>query len=133
MQHYEDAKGEAIFRSWMQKFPSIRFLFSGSQRDKMQAMFAEKNRPFYRSSQLLPLQAIPLDAYLPFIQKHFSNEGKSIDSNCVEVLYKWSRGQTYCVELICNKLFARHNNAKIADLEEVYTEILNQESAVFDT
>ena len=48
---YSTQDGEAIFRKWMQSFPGLRFIFSGSHRHMMVSMFSEKNRPFYRSTQ----------------------------------------------------------------------------------
>src|SRR5690606_38197242 len=61
--NYEEKNAEAVFRSWMQQFPGIRFIYSGSHRRMMQAMFTEKKRPFYRSSQLMALDPIDEKEY----------------------------------------------------------------------
>ncbi|MFH1322126.1 MAG: ATP-binding protein [Bacteroidota bacterium] len=128
---YSDQNGEAVFRSWMQSFPGIRFIFSGSHRNMMISMFSEKNRPFYRSAQLLHLDPIDLWMYEKFIRNHFKDNNKIIDNKIIEVIYTWSRKQTYCVQLICNKLFGLYNEVKPEYLQQVYSDILAQESPVF--
>lgn len=129
--HYSDGKGEAIFRSWTQAFPGIRFIFCGSHRGLMTSMFAEKNRPFYRSVQLVELNAIDLKDYSSFILKHFKDGGKEISDEAILLIYKWSRAQTYGIQLICNKLYGAYDKSGIAEAEAVCKETLMQESVLF--
>lgn len=126
--NYQNQNGEAIFRAWMQSFPEIRFIYSGSHRQMMTSMFAEKNRPFYRSSQLLQLKPIELQEYEKFILYHFRENGKEITSAQIREIYDWSRGQTYCIQLICNKLFGAREKVSHHHLTETYREILAQEA-----
>ncbi len=130
---YRDENGEAIFRSWMQSFPAIRFIFSGSHRQMMRSMFSGKNRPFYRSTQLQELGPISLDSYSGFIRDHFEKSRKKIDYETIKQLYEWSRSQTYCIQLVCNRLFGSFNSVNPNQLQTVYSEILDQESTVFSS
>lgn len=129
--HYKDLSGEAIFRSWAQSFPGIRFMFSGSHRAMMVSMFTEKNRPFYRSTQLMQLDPIDFDAYGSFIKGHFEHNHKSFDEEAARAIYVWSRKQTYCIQLACNKIFSMYDSMRLEYLQEVYKDILDQESPVF--
>lgn len=128
---YQDQNGEAVFRAWMQSFPEIRFIYSGSHRQMMTSMFAEKNRPFYRSAQLLQLRPIEYSEYEKFILYHFNKNGKEITIDQISEIYEWSRGQTYCIQLICNKLFGAHDRVSHHHLTETYREILAQEAPLF--
>ncbi len=128
---YQKGAGEAIFRNWMQEFPSLRFIYSGSHRGMMEAMFADKSRPFYKSAQLMSLDAISLQAYIAFIQQQFSSRGKSVEKEIIDAVYSWSRGQTYAIQLICNYLFSRCTKVTRQDLDQVIKDILDQEDAVF--
>jgi len=128
---YSEQNGEAIFRSWMQSFPAIRFIFSGSHRKMMLSMFSEKNKPFYRSAQLLHLNSIDLEDYKKFIHNHFEKHQKTIDDGTIETIYKWSRSQTYSVQLVCNKLFGMYNTVKPEYLPQVFRDIIEQESPFF--
>lgn len=128
---YEAAKAEAVFRTWVQQLPEVRFIFSGSHRTLMEAMFTEKKRPFYQSSQLKSLQPITLDAYTNFIIQYFQTAKKTIESDSIEKIYSWSRGQTYTVQLVCNHLFANYKKVSNSDVDEVFNQILKQQQAVF--
>jgi uncharacterized protein len=129
---YEEKNVEAIFRQFMQSFPSIRFIFSGSQRNLMTQMFLEKKRPFYKSCQLISLESIPLEKYQPFIEQHFAEAGKKIEPEIIYEIYDWSRGQTYSVQLLCNLLFGA-NEISQAKLEEIKKSILVQEAPFYSS
>ena len=131
IRHYSKQDGEAVFRSWVQAFPTIRFIFSGSHRNMMQSMFSDKNRPFYQSAQLMLLNAIPLDAYTQFIQKHFTKNKQEIKTEQIEEFYTWCRAQTYCIQLVCNRLYGMGTNITDSMINKVYSEILQEEGAVF--
>ncbi|MEX0812086.1 MAG: ATP-binding protein [Chitinophagales bacterium] len=127
---YSKENGEAFFRTWMQEYPGIRFIYSGSHRQMMISMFADKNRPFYRSAQLMQLNPISFSSYKPFITQHFERNGKQIDADVIDAIYEWSREQTYCIQLLCNKLFAKHDKIKVEHLQPICTEVINQESPI---
>jgi hypothetical protein len=129
--HFEEAKAEAVFRTWTQHFPDIRFIFSGSHRTMMVEMFASGSRPFYQSAQLLSLKPIPLDRYMDFVQGHFADAGKSISKEQIERIYTWARSQTYTVQLVCNYLYARSIQVEDVDIDQVLVDILEQQQAVF--
>ncbi|MDG5767660.1 ATP-binding protein [Balneolales bacterium ANBcel1] len=128
---YSDSNGEALFRAWTQQYPELRFLFSGSHRGMMESMFTQKSRPFYRSAQQIRLEPIPLEAYAAFIRKHFKKHEKEIGFHHVEEIYRQCRGQTYAIQLVCNKLFAGCDNVTEAGIIRVFDEIITQEKQVF--
>ena len=128
---YADQDGEAVFRSFMQEFPRLRFIFSGSHRKLMTSIFADSNRPFYKSCSMLALGPIPKGSYFPFIQKHFEEDGRSISKELMEKIYDWADGQTYSIQLLCNRLFGSGKEVKDESLNELIEEILEEESPVF--
>ena len=128
---FPEKDGEAVFRSWTQTYPGIRFIFSGSHRNMMLSMFTEKNRPFYRSTQLMQLDPIELGSYKDFARHHFIRNKRSFDEKVFEDMYSWCRQQTYCVQLVCNKVFGLYNAMDNEILQDVYNQILDQESLVF--
>ncbi|MCH6199869.1 AAA family ATPase [Aquiflexum sp. LQ15W] len=129
--HYAEKNAEAVFRTWVQLFPDIRFIFSGSHRTMMVEMFAENSRPFYQSAQLMSLLPIALEKYTPFIQGHFEDNGKTISAELIEKIYAWARGQTYTIQLICNYLFAQFNHVEEEDFHKICSDILEQHQAIF--
>lgn len=131
--NYEENNAEAVFRTWMQNFPMIRFVFSGSHRGMMTSMFSEEARPFYRSAQLKSLEPLKPDEYALFIAGHFSKGEKKIARTQVDKIFVWTRMQTYYAQLICNKLYSKGNVVSDSLLQEAYTEVLQQEIPIFST
>ena len=128
---FPETNAEAVFRSWMQGNPNLLFIFSGSQRNLMRSIFSESNRPFYKSTQMLDLRPIPLNAYSDFIRKHFKKALKKIDAALIEEIVDWSRGQTYTIQLVCNKAFGARQPITSETLQQIYYEISEQEKPVF--
>lgn len=117
---YMALTARAVDRSWVQQIPEVRFIFSGSHRTLMEAMFTEKKRPFYQSSILESLQPISIEAYSEFITQHFQVAKKKIELDSIAKIYHWSRGQTYTVQLVCNHLYAKHKKVTNADVDVVF-------------
>lgn len=128
---YNNENAEAVFRSFMQSFPDIRFIFSGSHRQMMSSMFMESKRPFYKSCQMMSLEAIPLVNYTRFIQHHFKKNHRSILAGPIVFAYDWSRGQTYSMQLIFNKLYGSNLPLNEEAIKQIINEILDQESSLF--
>ncbi|MBR1682168.1 MAG: ATP-binding protein [Bacteroidaceae bacterium] len=103
---YGDAPNmEASLRTYIQRTTNAHFVFSGSQRHLMGAMFTSPSRPFYQSVTIMNLPLIPLEKYLLFAQGHFAEHGKSLDDQVVKVLYKRFDGITSYLQRIMNLLF----------------------------
>ncbi len=131
--NYPEKHAEATFRTWTQNLPMVRFIFLGSQRHMMTSMFSEKNRPFYRSAQMLQLDALSDQDYSKFIKNLFRKNGKIIESIHIDLIFKWTRKQTYYVQLVCNKLFGKTDRVNDEVLEEIFQEIMQQEIPLFSS
>jgi hypothetical protein len=133
VQQYGEDTAEAVFRSWTQAFPMIRFVFSGSHRQMMTSMFSESSRPFYKSAQVAELSVIDSVAYTAFIKSHFEENKKEIADSSIVSLLNWTRGQTYYVQLVCNKLYGDNRRDTSEYLDAVYEEIILQEAPIFSS
>lgn len=131
--NYPENSAEATFRTWMQDFPMVRFIFSGSHREMMVSMFSERSRPFYRSAQIRELNPLSPQVYASFIRSFFQKAGKKIEQPTLNNIFRWTRLQTYYVQLICNKLFGRSQAINNQLVNEVFDEILQQETPVLST
>lgn len=129
--NFPEKDSEAIFRNWTQSFPMVRFIFSGSHRHMMISMFSERSRPFYQSAQLRQLNPLNADVYSAFITERFEAAGKNFDPQLILKVFQWARMQTYCVQLVCNKLFGKTDQVDEDILKEVFLEIIRQEIPVF--
>lgn len=103
---YEDNNVEALLRGHIQKMKKCHFVFAGSKRSIMSAMFQSPARPFYKSADSLELKAIDRDIYSNFVAKKFNEYGKSVSKTTVEYVYDLFEGYTYYMQRTFNEAFA---------------------------
>lgn len=124
---YPEKKTEAMLRSYIQDLHPVQFIFSGSSKHILTAMFSNANRPFYQSTQFLFLETIQKEAYREFIQHHFNESKKIIDTQSIEEILEWSRFHTFYVQLFCHKVFSKTKHSVTRQLlaetkEEIFIE-----------
>ena len=104
---YADKNIEATLRTYIQKCTNTHFIFSGSQRHLMGAIFTSPSRPFFQSVTIMNLPPIPLDKYTEFAIGKFNEAGKNIDKEVVANLYERFDSITSYMQRIMNMLFVR--------------------------
>lgn len=103
---YPEKNIEALLRTHIQKIANSNFIFAGSERHMMQEMFLSSARPFYHSADILELNAIVPEIYIPFIVDHFCARGRKIETETVERVYNLFKGHTYYIQKTFNEAFA---------------------------
>jgi uncharacterized protein len=98
---------EGWIRSEMQQLKNLRFIFSGSQYHLLSEMFNSAKRPFYASTQAASISKIPAEDYTLFIRQHFKNNNLKIAVDEVNQILAWADGNTYNVQLLCNRVFSK--------------------------
>jgi AAA+ ATPase superfamily predicted ATPase len=115
---YPEKNIEHILRTIIQTYPQIPFIFSGSSKHMLEKMFLSAGRPFYQSSELMYLDNLREESYSGFILSAFGRFGKTIDSDALSEVFKWTRVHTYYVQYVCSLLF--ENDVKIINTELVH-------------
>lgn len=103
---YPEKNTEAILRTHIQRLSHTNFIFAGSERHLLLRMFADHNRPFYNSTSIINLEAIPFPEYSKFVVSNFNTFGRSIDSDIVAYVYDTMGGNTFCMQRVFNLAFA---------------------------
>lgn len=103
--NYPEEQTDAWLRSVIQKLTNVIFIFAGSQQHLMQELFANPQRPFFRSTQFLKIDKLPHEAYRDFIILKFSEHKKTITPDLVDEMLSWADHHTYYVQLLCNRTF----------------------------
>ena len=122
---YEDNNVEALLRGHIQKMKNCHFVFAGSKRSIMSAMFQSPARPFYKSADPLELKAIDRDIYSDFVEKKFDEYGKNVSKATVEHVYDLFEGYTYYMQRTFNEAFASIDSGEECSLDVVRTSIDN--------
>ena len=114
---YPEKNIEAVLRAHIQKIKNSNFIFAGSERHIMQAMFLSAARPFYHSADMLELNAIEQELYVPFIVNHFETRERHISADSVERVYCLFKGHTYYIQKTFNGTFADTQRGEECTLE----------------
>jgi len=132
VESYPEAGAEAILRSEIQQITNTNFIYSGSQKHMLSAMFGDTNRPFYQSAEFLNLGKIAREEYKKFILDKFNAGKLSIDSDSLELILDLTESYTWYVQYLCNKLYGLNirkidNNLVI----ETLLNILKEQEVIF--
>ena len=103
--NYPEKNVEALLRSYIQRTKNVSFIFAGSERHIMQEMFQTESRPFYYSAEMMELNAIKKEVYVPFIVQKFEEKRRKIERNLVENVYNLFAGHTFYVQKTFNEAF----------------------------
>lgn len=112
----EPSSIEGWLRSEVQGLKNIRFLFAGSQLHLMSEIFTSAKRPFYASTQSVVISKIDKAEYSKFIQSQFKSHGHKIDQKEIDTIIDWADGNTYNIQLLCNRVFSAAQKSVTATL-----------------
>ncbi|WP_052180776.1 ATP-binding protein [Alistipes sp. ZOR0009] len=122
---YPEQNVEALFRSYSQQLSNVHFIFSGSQRHVMEGMFRSPARPFYRSTELMFLDKIPVEEYVKFAIEKFTLAEKKISEELIVQLYKKVLVHTWYVLYMLNRLYSLPvSYYSTKELDEVVKQVL---------
>jgi AAA+ ATPase superfamily predicted ATPase len=107
---YKEKGVEALLRSYIQFLPNVKFIFSGSRQHLMSEIFLSAKRPFYQSTQIMPLATIDKNNYFKFANAHFQNNNYLITEECFNIVYSLFEGHTWYVQAVLNRLFEYREN-----------------------
>lgn len=102
---YPEKTTDAWLRSLMQQLTNVSFIFSGSQQHLMTDLFANPERPFFRSAQFMKIGKLEEGTYGNFIRQSFRKHSISVSEEVVKDMLHWTGLHTYYVQLLCNRVF----------------------------
>lgn len=135
--HYSDSTNvEAMLRTYIQRCNNAHFVFSGSQRHLMGAMFTSPSRPFYQSVNIINLPPISLEKYAEFATRHFEAAGKRLDADVVKTVYEQFDGITAYLQRIMNMLFtltAANDTCTVEMINTAINDLLDFSSDTYES
>jgi len=102
---YPEKQTDAWLRSLVQQLKNVTFIFSGSQQHLMKDLFANPERPFFRSTQFMKIGKLEEEVYLKFIKKKFRKHAITISDETITEMLNWTELHTYYVQLLCGRVF----------------------------
>ncbi|MCR5325716.1 MAG: ATP-binding protein [Bacteroidales bacterium] len=111
---------------------NVSYCLYGSKMHMMMRLFQKKSYPFYRFGDVLNLQPIPLETWIPYIQGRFEAFGKHIDERFVGRICETVEYQSSYVQQLSYSVFLLSGDEVT---EESFTggveDLLKQNSSVF--
>ncbi len=105
IESFHEKNVEAVLRTHIQRMNNIHLIYSGSSKHILSAMFSDRDRPFYQSTQLMELGKINTDSYIAFIKKKFASGRVKITTESAQEILNLTRTHTYYVQYLCNRLY----------------------------
>lgn len=98
------------------------------------SMFSDYGRAFYQSADLLKLEPISKQEYIPFIMEHMKEGKRMVDETVISSWYDKLKGHTYYVQYAMNHLYAvKPKNWNSRQYEEFFKEIIFRQEPYFVT
>jgi hypothetical protein len=126
---------EAKLRTYVQQCHNAQFIFAGSQRHTMSAMFMNASRPFYQSVSVMHLGSIDMVSYDAFARNLFAEGGRGLSDGVTEAVYALSKGVTWYTQKLFNTMYAATPQGETCDVqlvEEALEYILKTQSYSYE-
>jgi AAA+ ATPase superfamily predicted ATPase len=128
---YPEKNVEALLRSYIQQTTNVSFIFSGSKKHMLSAMFSQPSRPFFNSTEMMFLSPIDPVEYFEFIRNHFMSRGKTIHEDALNSIAEYTGMHTFYVQFLCNRLFSSFRNITAKEVDITVYQILRENEPVY--
>jgi hypothetical protein len=96
---------DALMRSAFQDSPDVSFIFLGSKRSLMDALFSDRKRPFYNFGRRTTLGRLAYDELGEFVEEKFEGAGGRITFDAVDLLLDLTGGHPHRAQQIAFHAF----------------------------
>ena len=118
---------EALLRSYVQFVPNAHFIFAGSKKHMMDAMFVSPKGPFYQSTQLMALSPIDAKKYENFAAGFFHKAKRAFVPDAFHHLYGRFDGITWYVQAVLNRIWTHSGGLdSIKKVDDVVEELVSE-------
>jgi hypothetical protein len=84
-----------LMRAVFQTQPEVGHVYLGSKRHILDAIFNDRNEPFWRSAKRLELGTIPRESFGPFVRRRFEDTDRGITDRALGRLLDATEGHPY--------------------------------------
>ncbi len=128
----DSLKVQKKMRGIWQLQSNASYCLFGSKKHLLANLFQSKKMPFYQFGDILFLQPIPTEDWIPFISQKFEEKNMSISDAIIEKICSTVQSQSsYVQQLAWNVMLNTTKKADEAALETAIEDLLNQNSLLF--
>ena len=119
-------------RSHWQKHQHVSYCLYGSKRSMMMEVFTSTEMPFYKFGDLMFLQKIKIENWIPFLTKRFIDSGKRIKDSEARLLVTLAECHPYYVQQLAQQTWLRTSRVCSDEIVRMaYDGVLMQLSLLF--
>lgn len=119
-------------RSVWQHQEHVNYCLFGSKKHLLQNMFLKSSYPFYKFGDIIPLDPIPEDSWLPYLQQGFQSWGKELPEDIAHQLCQMVQlHPSYVQQLAWLTLLNTDKVVSEANLQQGLDDLINENSALF--
>ncbi|MDR0939682.1 MAG: ATPase [Mediterranea sp.] len=121
-------------RAHWQKHSSVAYCLYGSKRHMLLDIFNSYNMPFYKFGDILFLQKIKKEEWIPFISRRFADTGKRIAPELSGLIADKMRNHPYYTQQLSQQVWLRtppDAECTLAIVEEAFRALIDQLSLLF--
>ncbi len=125
----------AIMRSCIQRHHDCAYIYSGSSRSDMDAVFRHPDSPFYKSAIAVPVGPIAREDFIPFLAMKFRSGKRTAPDEVLDEILDMVEDNPGDAQEFCNCLWdATHAGHTLgsADLERAFDLIFGREIKYFE-
>ncbi len=119
-----------LMRAVFQTQPDVSHLYLGSKRHVMDALFNDRNEPFWRSARHMELGRIPPEAFGPYLRNRFAETERDADTGAVDLILEMTDGHPYATQELAFFTWGhvpRGHHTRTADVRSGLTDVLRAE------
>ncbi len=123
---------EKLLRSYWQHHKHVSYCLYGSKRTLMADIFNKKNRAFYRFGDIIQLEKIATEHWVPFIVEQFKKTGKKISLELAKDIVILMKNHSYYVQQLSHYVWA-YTSKEATDyiIEEALVRMLQVNQAFY--
>ncbi len=133
---YDSDLVERRLRSVVQRQGDVAYLFLGSRRHTIKAMFLDSERPLYRSAGHYPLGSISARHWVPFVGPKFLAADKRVTEEQIVEIHRLTDGHPFYTQHLCHLLWERckrGTEVTAESIEEAVSLLLEREGFAYGT
>jgi hypothetical protein len=110
------------------QYHGFPYIFTGSDRHGLKAIFSEEGSPFYKSARAIEVRTIERAAFQPFLDAKFSSGGREVSDEVWDAIFELEI--TGDIQQLCSALWQSSDSGTVigsTTLDAAYERIFGQE------
>jgi len=117
---------------WQLQAPHVSYCLYGSKKHMMKKLFTRQSMPFYKFGDMIFLQKIGPEYWIPFIQQRFEETRKFISSDLAAKVCETVENHSSYVQQFSWLIWVHtQKETTLADFNDAYKDLLNQNTPLY--